>query len=202
MAASGNLETVPYVWMTEVKLNVNWVWLPGQTSLCYAQSLFILRWHQWCPCPTTRGPCLSPNTWSFASTATSTPGGLMPSRVDTPSTKTTTSTSHTTRWWLPSGASVYSVLHSPAADQTKDVPRIKLINDYTVFILRKSSSRSRWCWFVSLVIHSSFTSVSLLLSYTSVRMLEICLPRPKIFIRNLGPSKTNLQQDLKDFSLK
>ncbi|XP_049904660.1 1-phosphatidylinositol 3-phosphate 5-kinase isoform X1 [Epinephelus moara] len=39
-------------------------------------------------------------------------------------------------------------------------------------------------------------------SYTSVRMLEICLPRPKIFIRNLGPSKTNLQQDLKDFSLK
>ncbi|XP_028446868.1 1-phosphatidylinositol 3-phosphate 5-kinase isoform X4 [Perca flavescens] len=39
-------------------------------------------------------------------------------------------------------------------------------------------------------------------SYTSVRLLEICLPRPKIFIRNLGPSKTNLQQDLKDFSLK
>uniref|UniRef100_A0A8C9ZSR6 1-phosphatidylinositol 3-phosphate 5-kinase n=1 Tax=Sander lucioperca TaxID=283035 RepID=A0A8C9ZSR6_SANLU len=39
-------------------------------------------------------------------------------------------------------------------------------------------------------------------SYTSVRLLEICLPRPKIFIKNLGPSKTNLQQDLKDFSLK
>ncbi|KAM6955949.1 1-phosphatidylinositol 3-phosphate 5-kinase isoform 1-T1 [Lycodopsis pacificus] len=39
-------------------------------------------------------------------------------------------------------------------------------------------------------------------SYTSVRLLGICLPRPKIFIRNLGPSKTNLQQDLKDFSLK
>ncbi|CAJ1078972.1 LOW QUALITY PROTEIN: 1-phosphatidylinositol 3-phosphate 5-kinase [Xyrichtys novacula] len=39
-------------------------------------------------------------------------------------------------------------------------------------------------------------------SYTSVRMLEICLPRPKIFIRNQGPSKTNLQQDLKDFSQK
>ncbi|XP_040004007.1 1-phosphatidylinositol 3-phosphate 5-kinase isoform X2 [Xiphias gladius] len=39
-------------------------------------------------------------------------------------------------------------------------------------------------------------------SYTSVRMLEICLPRPKIFIRNLGPSKINLQQDLKDFSQK
>uniref|UniRef100_A0A4W6F3W5 1-phosphatidylinositol 3-phosphate 5-kinase n=1 Tax=Lates calcarifer TaxID=8187 RepID=A0A4W6F3W5_LATCA len=39
-------------------------------------------------------------------------------------------------------------------------------------------------------------------SYTSVRLLEICLPRPKIFIRNLGPSKTNLQQDLKDFSQK
>ncbi|KAK5920445.1 hypothetical protein CgunFtcFv8_024253 [Champsocephalus gunnari] len=39
-------------------------------------------------------------------------------------------------------------------------------------------------------------------SYTSVRLLEICLPRPKIFIRNLGPSKANMQQDLKDFSLK
>ncbi|XP_077946645.1 1-phosphatidylinositol 3-phosphate 5-kinase isoform X9 [Gasterosteus aculeatus] len=39
-------------------------------------------------------------------------------------------------------------------------------------------------------------------SYTSVRLLEICLPRPKIFIRNLGPSKTNLQQDLKDFTHK
>ncbi|XP_061917588.1 1-phosphatidylinositol 3-phosphate 5-kinase isoform X4 [Entelurus aequoreus] len=37
-------------------------------------------------------------------------------------------------------------------------------------------------------------------SYTSVRLLEICLPRPKIFIRNQGPSKANLQQDLKDFS--
>ncbi|XP_073329437.1 1-phosphatidylinositol 3-phosphate 5-kinase isoform X2 [Pagrus major] len=39
-------------------------------------------------------------------------------------------------------------------------------------------------------------------SYTSVRLLEICLPRPKIFIRNLGPAKANLQQDLKDFSQK
>ncbi|KAM6934766.1 1-phosphatidylinositol 3-phosphate 5-kinase isoform 3-T3 [Xenentodon cancila] len=39
-------------------------------------------------------------------------------------------------------------------------------------------------------------------SYTTVRLLEICLPRPKIFIRNLGPSKSNLQQDLKDFSQK
>uniref|UniRef100_A0A3Q2Z2S7 1-phosphatidylinositol 3-phosphate 5-kinase n=1 Tax=Hippocampus comes TaxID=109280 RepID=A0A3Q2Z2S7_HIPCM len=37
--------------------------------------------------------------------------------------------------------------------------------------------------------------------YTSVRLLEICLPRPKILIRNLGPSKAILQQDLKDFSL-
>lgn len=39
-------------------------------------------------------------------------------------------------------------------------------------------------------------------SYTPVRLLEICLPRPTIYIRNQGPSKTNLQQDLKDFSLK
>nr|XP_020475676.1 1-phosphatidylinositol 3-phosphate 5-kinase isoform X3 [Monopterus albus] len=39
-------------------------------------------------------------------------------------------------------------------------------------------------------------------SYTAVRLLEICLPRPKILIRNPGPSKSNLQQDLKDFSQK
>uniref|UniRef100_A0A3Q2V6B0 1-phosphatidylinositol 3-phosphate 5-kinase n=1 Tax=Haplochromis burtoni TaxID=8153 RepID=A0A3Q2V6B0_HAPBU len=39
-------------------------------------------------------------------------------------------------------------------------------------------------------------------SYTSIKLLEICLPWPKIFIRNLGPSKTNLQQDLKDFTQK
>ncbi|XP_029937303.1 1-phosphatidylinositol 3-phosphate 5-kinase isoform X2 [Myripristis murdjan] len=39
-------------------------------------------------------------------------------------------------------------------------------------------------------------------SYISVRLLEICLPPPKIFIRNLGPSKANMQQDLKDFSQK
>uniref|UniRef100_A0A3Q4BCU0 1-phosphatidylinositol 3-phosphate 5-kinase n=1 Tax=Mola mola TaxID=94237 RepID=A0A3Q4BCU0_MOLML len=39
-------------------------------------------------------------------------------------------------------------------------------------------------------------------SYTLVKLLEICLPRPKILIRNLGPSKTNLQLDLKDFSQK
>ncbi|KAM9709709.1 LOW QUALITY PROTEIN: 1-phosphatidylinositol 3-phosphate 5-kinase [Menidia menidia] len=39
-------------------------------------------------------------------------------------------------------------------------------------------------------------------SYTSVRLLEICLPRPKIFIRNLGPSKAALLQDLKDFCQK
>uniref|UniRef100_A0A6Q2YLJ5 1-phosphatidylinositol 3-phosphate 5-kinase n=1 Tax=Esox lucius TaxID=8010 RepID=A0A6Q2YLJ5_ESOLU len=39
-------------------------------------------------------------------------------------------------------------------------------------------------------------------SYISVRLLEICLPPPKIFIRNQGPSKGSLQQDLKDFSQK
>uniref|UniRef100_A0A1A7YJS6 1-phosphatidylinositol 3-phosphate 5-kinase n=1 Tax=Iconisemion striatum TaxID=60296 RepID=A0A1A7YJS6_9TELE len=36
-------------------------------------------------------------------------------------------------------------------------------------------------------------------SYTTVTLLEICLPRPKILIRNQGPSKASLQQDLKDF---
>ncbi|XP_026803803.1 1-phosphatidylinositol 3-phosphate 5-kinase isoform X17 [Pangasianodon hypophthalmus] len=39
-------------------------------------------------------------------------------------------------------------------------------------------------------------------SYIPVRLLEICLPAPKIIIRNQGPSKTILQQDLKDFALK
>ncbi|XP_028292935.1 1-phosphatidylinositol 3-phosphate 5-kinase isoform X2 [Gouania willdenowi] len=39
-------------------------------------------------------------------------------------------------------------------------------------------------------------------SYTTVRLLEISLPRPKILIRNLGPSKSSLLQDLKDFSVK
>ncbi|XP_035266725.1 1-phosphatidylinositol 3-phosphate 5-kinase isoform X3 [Anguilla anguilla] len=39
-------------------------------------------------------------------------------------------------------------------------------------------------------------------SYTSVRMLEICLPPQKIFIRNQGPSKNSLLQDLKDFTQK
>ncbi|XP_076857787.1 1-phosphatidylinositol 3-phosphate 5-kinase isoform X3 [Brachyhypopomus gauderio] len=39
-------------------------------------------------------------------------------------------------------------------------------------------------------------------SYIPVRLLEICLPPPKIFIRNQGPSKSGLQQDLKDFSQK
>ncbi|KAM3862278.1 1-phosphatidylinositol 3-phosphate 5-kinase [Diretmus argenteus] len=39
-------------------------------------------------------------------------------------------------------------------------------------------------------------------SYISVRLLEICLPPPKIFIRSLGPSKANMQLDLKDFSQK
>ncbi|XP_051564156.1 1-phosphatidylinositol 3-phosphate 5-kinase-like isoform X2 [Myxocyprinus asiaticus] len=39
-------------------------------------------------------------------------------------------------------------------------------------------------------------------SYIPVRLLEICLPSPKIIIRNLGPLKSNLQQDLKDFSQK
>ncbi|XP_071775667.1 1-phosphatidylinositol 3-phosphate 5-kinase isoform X4 [Centroberyx gerrardi] len=39
-------------------------------------------------------------------------------------------------------------------------------------------------------------------SYISVRLLEICLPPPKIFIRNQGPSKANMQQDLKDFCQK
>uniref|UniRef100_A0A8C2JHD7 1-phosphatidylinositol 3-phosphate 5-kinase n=1 Tax=Cyprinus carpio TaxID=7962 RepID=A0A8C2JHD7_CYPCA len=39
-------------------------------------------------------------------------------------------------------------------------------------------------------------------SYIPVRLLEICLPPPKIIIRSQGPSKANLQQDLKDFSQK
>ncbi|XP_063070179.1 1-phosphatidylinositol 3-phosphate 5-kinase isoform X2 [Engraulis encrasicolus] len=36
-------------------------------------------------------------------------------------------------------------------------------------------------------------------SYIPVRLLEICLPPPKIIIRNQGPAKPCMQQDLKDF---
>ncbi|XP_048094772.1 1-phosphatidylinositol 3-phosphate 5-kinase isoform X2 [Alosa alosa] len=39
-------------------------------------------------------------------------------------------------------------------------------------------------------------------SYIPVRLLEICLPPQKIIIRNQGPSKNCMQQDLKDFLLK
>ncbi|KAL0963969.1 hypothetical protein UPYG_G00315910 [Umbra pygmaea] len=39
-------------------------------------------------------------------------------------------------------------------------------------------------------------------SYISVRLLEVCLPPAKIFIRNQGPSKGSMQQDLKEFSQK
>ncbi|XP_062390318.1 1-phosphatidylinositol 3-phosphate 5-kinase isoform X4 [Sardina pilchardus] len=39
-------------------------------------------------------------------------------------------------------------------------------------------------------------------SYIPVRLLEICLPPQKIIIRNQGPSKTCMHQDLKDFLLK
>ncbi|XP_049341275.1 1-phosphatidylinositol 3-phosphate 5-kinase isoform X6 [Astyanax mexicanus] len=39
-------------------------------------------------------------------------------------------------------------------------------------------------------------------SHIPVRLFEICLPPPKILIRNQGPCKTSLQQDLKDFSQK
>lgn len=79
---------------------------------CYNCSISasMWRWHQWFLCPMTRGPCLLRNIWSFASTATSTPGGPMQSPVDTPSTKTTTSTSHTTKWWLPLGRAAYSLI--------------------------------------------------------------------------------------------
>lgn len=57
----------------------------------------------------THGPCLLPNTWSFASMVISTLGGPMQSPVDTLSTKITTSISHTTRWWLPSGWSAVTL---------------------------------------------------------------------------------------------
>ncbi|XP_033877017.3 1-phosphatidylinositol 3-phosphate 5-kinase-like isoform X4 [Acipenser ruthenus] len=39
-------------------------------------------------------------------------------------------------------------------------------------------------------------------SYTPVRLLEVCLPPPKIYIKQQTPSKGSLFQDLKDFSQK
>lgn len=99
-------------------------------------SAFVLRWHQWFLYPMTHGQCLLLNIWSFASTATSTPGGPMQSPVDTPSTKTTTSTSHTTKWWLPSGWSAYSLKQPISPCQAKlNLPLRKTMTDTCNLIL-------------------------------------------------------------------
>lgn len=55
------------------------------------------------PCPMIHGPCPLLNIWSCVSTAISTLAVPTPSHADTPSTRTTTSTSPTTRWWPLSG---------------------------------------------------------------------------------------------------
>ncbi|XP_053327656.1 1-phosphatidylinositol 3-phosphate 5-kinase [Spea bombifrons] len=39
-------------------------------------------------------------------------------------------------------------------------------------------------------------------SYSSIRLLEVCVPMPKIYIKQHTPSKVLVLQDLKDFSLK
>lgn len=160
-------------------------------SVVHSLSAALCRWPQWCLYPTIRGPCLLPNIWSFVSTATSTPDEPTPSPADTPSTKTTTSTSPTTRWWLPSGWSLEFTCTWAPADKHDET--IVLNHLFTVIQIYR-------CNFIKYIIVNLLYSH--LFSYTSVRLLEICLPRPKIFIRNLGPSKANLQQDLKDFSQK
>jgi len=37
------------------------------------------------------------------------------------------------------------------------------------------------------------------LSYSPIRLLEVCVPFPKIFIKRQAPLKVSLLQDLKDF---
>ncbi|NXX88438.1 FYV1 kinase, partial [Centropus bengalensis] len=37
-------------------------------------------------------------------------------------------------------------------------------------------------------------------SYSPIRLLEVCVPLPKIYIKRQAPSKVNILQDLKDFS--
>ncbi|NXN97522.1 FYV1 kinase, partial [Rhinopomastus cyanomelas] len=39
-------------------------------------------------------------------------------------------------------------------------------------------------------------------SYSPIRLLEVCVPLPKIYIKQQAPSKVNVLQDLKDFSQK
>ncbi|NWH79518.1 FYV1 kinase, partial [Piaya cayana] len=39
-------------------------------------------------------------------------------------------------------------------------------------------------------------------SYSPIRLLEVCVPLPKIYIKRQAPSKVNILQDLKDFSQK
>lgn len=41
-----------------------------------------------------------------------------------------------------------------------------------------------------------------LLSYSPIRLLEVCVPLPKIYIKRQAPLKVTILQDLKDFSQK
>lgn len=84
----------------------------GVCRRCFIVVSFCLlaRWHQWCLYQTTPGRCPSPSTWSCASMAISTLEGQMRSPADTPSIRTTTSTSHTTRWWRHLGKRALSCL--------------------------------------------------------------------------------------------
>ena len=41
--------------------------------------------------------------------------------------------------------------------------------------------------------------VSSSLSYSPIRLLEVCVPLPKVFIKRQAPLKVSLLQDLKDF---
>lgn len=40
------------------------------------------------------------------------------------------------------------------------------------------------------------------LSYSPIRLLEVCVPLPKIYIKRQAPLKVTILQDLKDFSQK
>lgn len=112
-------------------------------------SSFFIRLHQWCLSPTSLGPCLLPNTWSSVSTGTSTLGGPTRSPVDTPSTKTTTSTSLTTRWWPPSGQSALAFSFHPTV--AANLPALKL----KYFPVSCPATRQYGCWrFVFLVPRS------------------------------------------------
>ncbi|NXP57618.1 FYV1 kinase, partial [Chloropsis cyanopogon] len=61
---------------------------------------------------------------------------------------------------------------------------------------------SVWCRTNTVWCVSHYKLLSCLLSYSPIRLLEVCVPLPKIYIKRQAPLKVTILQDLKDFSQK